>query len=114
MHATPRDGMVIFVKRECETCQMVEPVLAQLARSMPTLVFTQDDPSFPAIGAIDDTSLEQSFALDIEAVPTVLRFEDGKEVARTHGWERAQWEKVTGLAGLGPDLPAMGPGCGSK
>ena len=43
-----------------------------------------------------------------------LRFEAGKEVARTHGWERAQWEKVTGIAGLGPDLPAMRPGCGSK
>ena len=114
MNGIPRDGIVVFAKRECETCQMVEPVLGQLARSVPTLVFTQDDPSFPANGAIDDTSLENSFAFDIEAVPTVLRFEAGKEVARTHGWERAQWEKVTGIAGLGPDLPAMRPGCGSK
>jgi len=110
----PRDGLVIFAKRECETCQMIEPVLGQLARSVPTLVFTQDDPSFPSIRAVVDTSLAQSFALDIEAVPTVLRFADGREVARTHGWERAQWEKVTGIAGLGPDLPAMRPGCGSK
>jgi thiol-disulfide isomerase/thioredoxin len=114
MNGTPRDGIVIFAKRECETCQMVEPVLGQLARAMPMVVFTQDDPSFPASGAIDDTSLAQSFAFDIEAVPTVLRFEDGKEVARTHGWERTQWEKVTGMSGLGPDLPAMRPGCGSK
>ena len=114
MNGIPRDGIVVFAKRECETCQMVEPVLGQLARSVPTLVFTQDDPSFPAIGAIDDTSLEKSFAFDIEAVPTVLRFAEGTEVARTHGWERAQWEKVTGIAGLGPDLPAMRPGCGSK
>jgi thiol-disulfide isomerase/thioredoxin len=114
MNGIPRDGIVVFAKRECETCQMVEPVLGQLARSLPTFVFTQDDPSFPAIGAIDDTSLEKSFAFDIEAVPTVLRFEAGKEVARTHGWERAQWEKVTGIAGLGPDLPSMRPGCGSK
>jgi thiol-disulfide isomerase/thioredoxin len=114
MNVTPRDGIVIFAKRECETCQMVEPVMHQLARSLPLLVFTQDDPSFPALGAIDDTSLEKSFAFDIEAVPTLLRFEDGKEVARTHGWERSQWERVTGLTGLGTDLPAMRPGCGSK
>jgi hypothetical protein len=114
MNGTPRDGIAIFAKRECETCQMVEPVLGQLKRSMPMVVFTQDDPSFPASGAVDDTSLEQSFAFDIEAVPTVLRFADGKEVARTHGWERTQWEKVTGMSGLGPDLPAMRPGCGSK
>jgi hypothetical protein len=114
MSAAPPDGIVIFAKRECETCQMVEPVMSQLARSLPLLVFTQDDPSFPALGAIDDTSLEKSFAFDIEAVPTVLRFEGGKEVARAHGWERAQWERVTGLTGLGPDLPAMRPGCGSK
>ena len=25
------DGLVVVVKRECETCQMVSPVLAQLA-----------------------------------------------------------------------------------
>jgi thiol-disulfide isomerase/thioredoxin len=110
-----RDGVVVFAKRECETCQMVEPVLGQLAKSLPTVVLTQDDPTFPSIlEALDDTSLERSFAFDIEAVPTVLRFKDGKEIARTQGWDRAQWERVTGVSGLGPDLPAQRPGCGSK
>jgi len=114
MKSNLSDGIVIFAKRGCETCQMVEPVLNQLADRLPVTIFTQDDPSFPAIGAIDDTSLEQSFAFDIESVPTVLRFKDGKEVARTHGWEREQWEQVTGITGLGRGLPAMRPGCGSK
>ena len=45
----PQDGVLIFAKRECETCQMVEPVLGQLAKSLPTVVLTQDDPTFPSI-----------------------------------------------------------------
>jgi thiol-disulfide isomerase/thioredoxin len=110
-----RDGVMIFAKRECETCQMVEPVLTRLASSMETIVLTQDDPTFPAnLAAFDDTSLEKSFKHDIEAVPTLLRFKDGKEVARTQGWDRAQWRKITGISDLGVDLPEMRPGCGSK
>jgi thiol-disulfide isomerase/thioredoxin len=114
MNGIPPDGIVIVAKRECETCQMVEPVLGQVADKLPTLIFSQDDPSFPGIGAVDDRSLENSFALDIETVPTVLRFENGKEIARAYGWQRAEWERVTGISGLGPDLPEMRPGCGSK
>jgi thiol-disulfide isomerase/thioredoxin len=114
MNGIPPDGIVIVAKRECETCQMVEPVLRQVADKLPTLIFSQDDPSFPEIGAVDDRSLENSFALDIETVPTVLRFENGTEIARAYGWQRAEWERVTGISGLGPDLPEMRPGCGSK
>ena len=58
--------------------------------------------------------LEKSFKHDIEAVPTLLRFKDGKEVARTQGWHRAQWQKITGISDLGENLPEMRPGCGSK
>jgi hypothetical protein len=39
---------------------------------------------------------------------------DGKEAARTVGWDRAEWERMTGLRGLGEGLPAFQPGCGSK
>ena len=48
-----RDGVVVFAKRECETCQMVEPVLGQLAKSLPTVILTQDDPTFPSIIGLD-------------------------------------------------------------
>jgi hypothetical protein len=93
---------------------MVEPVFGEVARSLQTVVFTQDDPSFPkAVEALDDTTLEQSFRFDVEAVPTVIRLKRGQEVARTFGWNRAEWERVTGLEALGPGLPAMRPGCGS-
>ena len=114
--ALPETGFVIFAKRECETCAMVEPVMAQLARGdLPVAVVTQDDPAFPqAIAAIDDTALAHSFRFDIETVPTIVRMENGSEIARTFGWHRDEWEKLTGLSHLGPGLPSMRPGCGSK
>src|SRR5262245_8427926 len=112
----PDNGLLIFAKRECETCAMVEPVIRELAGcGLPTTVLTQDDPSFPSVvQAFDDTALEQSFRFDVEAVPTVIRLASGKEVARSVGWSRAAWERVTGHENLGPGLPAIRPGCGSK
>lgn len=114
---TPSDGLIVVVKRDCPTCVMVEPVLAELVRAgKPMSVITQDDPSFPAgvPGVAYDQSLERSVALDIEAVPTLIRFEAGRETARCIGWNRAEWEAASGAKGLGPGLPAMRPGCGSK
>ena len=114
-HVTQGDQLVIFVKHGCETCQMLEDVVGRIAGAVPTRVYTQDDPGFPSgVAAIDDTSLEQSFAFDIEAVPTLVRLKDGQEVARTFGWHRGDWQDLTGLGDLGADLPAMRPGCGSK
>ena len=109
------DGLVVVVKRECETCRMVVPVLSQLREgAAPLTVYTQDDPSFPeGSNALHDADLALSWHHDIETVPTVIRVVDGAEVARTVGWSRAEWESVTGVTGLGPDLPVMRPGCGS-
>jgi hypothetical protein len=109
----PRDGLVAVVKRDCPTCRLVEPVLAQLPG---VLVFSQDDPEFPESvpNVRDDTDLDVSLALDIDTVPTLLRFSGGVEVERTVGWLRTAWEDLTGLPGLGPDLPEHRPGCGSR
>lgn len=107
-------GVVAFVKRDCPTCELVAPVLARLSKSTPLTVYTQDDPSFPdAVTRVDDRSLEMSWRHDIEAVPTLLRVEGGREVARVLGWHRGEWETLTGVGGLGPGLPEMRPGCGS-
>jgi hypothetical protein len=38
----------------------------------------------------------------------------GRRGRRTYGWDRGEWERVTGIAGLGPDLPESRPGCGAK
>lgn len=113
----PPDGLIVFAKRDCPTCELVQPVLRALSREAEALVvFTQDDPSFPedVAGVVDDTALEQSFRHDVDIVPTLIRREGGREVGRTFGWDRAEWEKLTGLQGLGNDLPAAQPGCGSK
>lgn len=111
----PSDELIVFVKQGCETCQMIEGILGDVARVFPTVIYTQDDPNFPVgAGAIDDTDLEQSFRHDVETVPTLIRLSAGKEVSRTFGWHRGDWQELTGLAGLGADLPVMRPGCGSK
>ncbi len=107
----PSDGVVAVVKRECPTCRLVEPVLGELSG---VAVYSQDDPGFPAVGDVrDDTALEVSVALHIDTVPTLIRFARGVEVGRTEGWLRPAWEDLTGVPGLGPDLPEYRPGCGS-
>ncbi len=114
--ALPEDGLIAVVKRECPTCVLTAPVLGELSRRAGLKVFSQDDPSFPVEAAerIDDSALDLSHRLRIEIVPTLIRLEGGREVERTYGWDRAEWQRVTGLAGLGDTLPASRPGCGAK
>jgi len=110
------DGLIIVAKRDCPTCVLLEPVYGELAQSGAALaVYSQDDPSFPGTiaGVIDDTSLEASYRLDIETVPTLIRMSGGKEVARIVGWERQEWRDFTGIGTLGNGLPGYQPGCGS-
>ena len=109
------DGLVAVVKRDCETCQMVVPVLQKLAAGGNLTVYTQDDPGFPAAPtATYDADLALSWHHDIETVPTLMRVVDGAEVERAFGWVRDEWRAVSGVASLGEDLPVMRPGCGSK
>lgn len=109
------DGLVVVVKRDCETCQTVVPVLRQLASLADLTVYTQDDPEFPGDpAAIYDGDLAVSWHHDIETVPTLIRVQGGVEVDRTFGWLRTAWEEFTGFEGLGDGLPPMRPGCGSK
>ena len=116
MSAQP-DGLIAVVKQDCPTCTLVEPVLKQIGQINCSLtVYTQDNPEFPqgVATVINDTTLENSYKLNIETVPTLLRFENGKETERAIGWHRGDWESVSGLTDLGTDLPESRPGCGSK
>jgi hypothetical protein len=110
------DGLIAVVKRDCPTCNLVAPVLADLASGDTKLtVYSQDDPSFPeGVTVHDDRDLEMSFALDLDTVPTLLRVADGTEVARTVGWSRDAWRELTGRRDLGGALPEHRPGCGSR
>ena len=107
---------VVVAKRGCPTCVLVQPVLREIAaRGAGLTVYTQDDPAFPeGVDAVDDRSLEHSWRLDVETVPTLIRFDGEAEAERTVGWDRAEWARVTGLGALGPGLPDFQPGCGSK
>ena len=107
---------LVVVKRDCETCQMVGPVLAGLKGALPLTLYSQDDPAFPeeAGGARDDRGLEESWRRKIEVVPTVIRIEDGEEIERTEGWDRNEWQRITGQGDLGAGLPDFKPGCGSR
>jgi hypothetical protein len=112
----PADGLTVVVKRDCPTCVLIEPVLAELQRGgAPLTVLSQDDPKFPETiqGVVDDTSLALSWRLEIETVPTLLRFANGREVGRAEGWHRGEWAEVSRLSGLGAKLPEFRPGCGS-
>src|SRR5579863_4723918 len=61
--AIARDGPVIFAKKECPTCNLVQPVIRELAQRAPSIIaFAQDDTAlFDGLAVEDDTSLQQSF-----------------------------------------------------
>jgi hypothetical protein len=87
-----------------------------LSKSKKLVIYVQDDPNYLADleGQQDDTTLENSFHLDIETVPTLLSFEAGQETDRAIGWHRGEWQDITNVKLLGQDLPELQPGCGSK
>ncbi len=105
------------VKSDCPTCQLVAPVLQELGGSgVPMRVFYQDDGAFldGLPGVTDDTALQASFELGVSSVPTLIRFESGREVGRAVGWHRGDWEELAGIQGLGAGLRESQPACGSK
>lgn len=109
--------IIIVCKRDCATCELIVPVMRELAQQEPPLaIYTQDDPSFPEDipGVIDDTALERSYRFAVEAVPTLIIMGNGLEVGRSVGWNKSEWQALTGIADLGRDLPESRPGCGSK
>lgn len=108
-----KDGLVAYVKRECPTCVLIEPQLQEIAQTCPSFqIVTQDDPQFPShvTRVIDDRELDYSYLADIEATPTLIRYEAGREVERVVGWDRDAWRRLTGLPSLGKNLPAFRPG----
>lgn len=94
------DGLVVIVREECATCEMVAPLLPR----MPVQVISEDD----------DEGLTTSYHLGVETVPTLLRVDGGREVERLIGWQRHEWRRLTGDDSLGADLPEWRPGCGSR
>jgi thiol-disulfide isomerase/thioredoxin len=106
----------VVTKADCPTCRLIVPALEALAAAAPLRVLNQDAPDFPALPAaevVHDADLDASWALDVDIVPTLVRYDDGAEAGRTEGWVRDDWRALTGVTDLGEDLPALRPGCGS-
>ena len=106
------DGFVVFAKRACPTCALVEPVMRDLGRKAAFQVVSQDDPQFPqgVANVVDDRELDHSWSNGIEITPTLIRYAGGREVERVVGWDRDGWRRLTGVAELGEGLPAFKPG----
>jgi hypothetical protein len=92
--------VIAVVKQDCPTCQLVEPVLQELAARGVELTVHRED---------NDDGLAASYRLGVETVPTLI-----KDDARIVGWSREQWEAFTGVDGLGAGLPDYRPGCGAR
>jgi hypothetical protein len=111
------DGLIVIAKRDCPTCTLVEPLLHELAQGGPPLtVCVQGDDDYAAgvPGVVRDETLEMSYRLQAEFVPTLIRIEGGAETERTHGWHRGDWQRISGRPQLGAALPELRPGCASK
>ena len=109
------DGLLVVVKDDCETCHLVVPVLAELARAeTPLALVSQDRADFPdGFDVIHDRELDISWHLGTDTTPTIYRIEDGEAVDQQVGWDRGGWERVAVTSGLGRGLPDQRPGCGS-
>ncbi len=113
LHTLLTDGLVAFVKRACPTCALIEPQMREAATARADFqVVTQDHAAFPVgvTNKLHDTELDHSYLNNIEATPTLIRFVAGREVERVVGWDRAGWQRLTGIATIGASLPPLQPG----
>ena len=111
------DGLIVIAKRDCPTCTLIEPLLAELVDGeLPLTVYVQDDSDFAfgLAGRVFDATLEHSYRLNTEFVPTLIRIEGGREAARAYGWHRGEWQQVSGRPQLGAALPEWRAGCASN
>ncbi len=105
-----QDGLVVFSKRACPTCVLIEGEMQRAAREARHFqIVSQDDPRFPSkVDAIvDDRELDLSWLNNIEFMPTLIRFEAGREIERVVGWDREGWQRLTGIADLGAQHPVF-------
>ncbi len=132
-----RPLLVGFLKEDCQTCNLVAPILEILHRAWTGLadiwVIGQSgegdvrlrDRHGLTMAFLDDSACRASFAWDVEIVPTVAWIDaSGAVRARVEGFVRQEWQDFAArvaadLATAPPqvnwsDLPQWRPGCGSR
>jgi len=134
---TGRASLICFVKEDCETCNLVAPLLEELYRAygehFDVLAIGQSgdgnanlkarhDLSMPVL---DDNACEVSFTWDFEAVPALYVINaDGNVEKQFEGFVRSEWQDVSDTIAQKLEvksadidwsaLPEWRPGCGSK
>lgn len=134
---TNRPSLICFVKEDCQTCNLVAPILESFHRAYgegadvwtigqsgdgSVALKDRHDLSMPVL---DDSGCETSFAWDFEVVPAVYLINaDGRIEKMYEGFVRSEWQDVSEAmaqqldataADLDwNDLPEWRPGCGSK
>lgn len=134
-----RPTLLVFVKEDCETCNVTLPLLEALHQAaddrLDVWAVAQVGDDIPILRErhgltmpmLDDNQLDLSYDADIDTVPSVFLYSgDGECTLQTFGFDRDEWQALTsealelaGLPGTQPNidwgsLPAMLPGCGSK
>jgi hypothetical protein len=134
---TGRPALVCFVKEDCQTCNLVAPILEAFHQAWGAeadvwmVGQTADgnailrDRFELTLPILDDSGCRTSFAWNFEIVPAIhWTTADGVLASSMEGFVRAEWEAlaVTIAADLGApavpvawaDYPDWRPGCGSK
>ncbi|MBC6401012.1 MAG: thioredoxin family protein [Ekhidna sp.] len=114
--ANSNNDLLLFLKQDCETCQLVKPVVDDLKKKGVDIeVYVQDYPDYyEELSPNDDTSLEASFNWNVETTPTLIQTSGKGSTLRVEGWDKKGWQDVLGVEDLGENLPDFRPGCGSK
>lgn len=118
--------LLLLVKHDCETCQLVLPALDAARRQQGALRLlsqsTRDQTDGLAarlhLAPIDvDEDFTCSERFDPEAVPALILLENDRELDRVEGFERVRFDELARAAGVDCDLdglPAERPGCASR
>ena len=82
--------VLVFLKYDCPTCELVRPLLADIQKKVTSLeIIVQDDHKlFPSLNVQEDNDLEISFNHEIEIVPTAIKHEKNNETVRLVGWDK--------------------------
>jgi hypothetical protein len=134
---TSRPSLVCFVKEDCNTCNLVSPILEAFHRAWGEVadvwavgqstdgnVILKDRHGL-TLPILDDGALQTSLAWDFEIVPALYWIgANGERRPPLEGFERAAWQRLSEevareLAAPQPQIdwsqfPEWRPGCGSK
>ena len=91
---TPADGLAVFVKKECPTCRLIQPIIRDLAKRTDSIVvFAQDD-----VSAVEGLNvITEEFADAFEVQRRAIGF-DAAAVVVPHPMQNRTRAELEGFA----------------